>query len=280
MQQKFPRIIIPVLFLASLLPGCGLASPDPSPTNPPPPTFTVLPSKTPEVSATNTPSPTRTPTPEPTATASETPTQTPDLAVTASFESTQALENVMKRVEEVLDEYGYSIYEGKLGWAGSEPVRLDVQDFGSLAYEPVAETQEFGDFILHVDIAWDSTSGLAGCGVIFRSEPNLLDGEQYMLRTMRLSGAPVWTVEYWDFGRIRNTLRSEPSSDILEGKDAINNFILITEGNTLRFYANGKRLSGLSIHQRERGRIAFLVWQESGITTCQFENAWIWELNK
>ncbi|HUF40277.1 MAG TPA: hypothetical protein VMN57_17270 [Anaerolineales bacterium] len=101
-----------------------------------------------------------------------------------------------------------------------------------------------------------------------------------MFRTLRLSGLPAWTVEQWDFGRIQNTLRTEPNNAISLESGATNNFVFIADGTTLTVYANGTRLTGLTISQLAAGRFAVIAWQASGETTCLYENYWIWELGE
>ncbi len=277
MLRKPPACMAFVLSLVVVF-ACRLAAPAPTSTSPPPSDTVPAPSETPLPTPSNTPEPIPTGTPEPSPTPSRTHTATPDLAATAAFESTQAEAEILEQVGAVLQGYGISTDEGRLGWFGIEPMELAVQNFGTIIYEPVAEMQAFDDILLNVDITWDSSSGLAGCGVIFRSEPDLRDGEQYMLRTLRLSGLPAWSVEHWDFGEIVTTLRVEPNAAILIGPGSVNNFVLLLDGSTLTLYANGVRLTGLTVNRRAAGRIAFLAWQESGVTTCLFENAWIWEL--
>jgi hypothetical protein len=283
MQRKMPEILVFAACLWFVAIACRLSLPAPSPSALPAAETQIPSTETPEPSATETLEPTLTPTPEPSATATsiptETPSQTPDLAATAAYESTLAAEEVLARIGDVLPDYGLSLENGRLGWIGIEPVDIEVENFGAIFYEPIAEAQEFDNFLLHVDITWDSSSGLAGCGIIFRSERDLLNGEQYTLRTLRLSGLPAWTVEFWDFGAIRNTLKVEPNTAIRNDPGTTNNFVIVLEGTVMRLYANGTRLAGLTVNKRTTGRIAFLAWQESGVTNCLFDNAWIWELD-
>lgn len=271
------RLLSLVLVLALAGLACSLSAPDPTPTARPTDTA-VPPSDTPEPTATDTAEPTATNTPEPTATETLTPSPTIDLAATAAFEETEAVGALLGTIDQTLSQYGYSVSEGSLGFAGTEPIALSVVSFGTIVFEPIAEAREFSNFAISMDITWDSTSGLAGCGLIFRSEPDLVGGAQYMFRTLRLSGLPAWTVEQWDFGQFQSTLRTEPNDAIDLDSGSTNNFVIIADGNTLTIYANGERLTGLTISQLTTGRMAVLTWQESGETTCLYDNYWIWEL--
>ncbi len=274
------RLIFLVLIAVFSLAAAACTPPTPEPTATPEPTDTAVPTDTPEPTATDTPEPTATDTPEPTSTETLTPTPTIDLAATASFESTQAAEVVLAAIDETLALYGYSTASGSLGYVGTEPIDLSVVNFGTIVFEPIAEDLEFSNFVISLDITWDSTSGLAGCGLIFRSEPDLINGAQYMFRTLRLSGLPAWTIEQWDFGQPQNQLRLETNIAIDLDSGATNNFVLIADGTTLTVYANGTRLTGLTIGQLATGRMAVITWQESGETTCLYDNYWIWELEE
>jgi hypothetical protein len=44
-------------------------------------------------------------------------------------------------------------------------------------------------------------------------------------------------------------------------------------------YANGERLSNVIISTMNKGRIGLFAWQESGKSTCTYENGWIWVLD-
>ena len=70
------------------------------------------------------------------------------------------------------------------------------------------------------------------------------------------------------------------SSVVARAKLPTNNFVFIADGTTLTVYANGKRLTGLTIGQLAAGRFAVIAWQESGETTCLYENYWIWKLGE
>jgi len=52
------------------------------------------------------------------------------------------------------------------------------------------------------------------------------------------------------------------------------------EGTTFTAYVNGTRLGRAVDSKLSEGRIAFFAWQESGETTCTFDNTWIWDLIK
>ena len=115
---------------------------------------------------------------------------------------------------------------------------------------------------------------------MFHSEPSLEKGKQYQFWAARLSGLPVWSVELYEYGYyVLSALgESKVNSAIHLENGSMNNFVLVIRKGIMTAYANDVRLSNVLIPSRDHGRIGFFLWQESGRTTCTFENAWIWDL--
>ncbi len=221
------------------------------------------------------PTPSSTPTATSSPTAAPTATPTPDLRAT---ERAKAVDEAARAIAAELDEVGMAGFLGYLDWVHPGPLEVQTQTYGQLVYLPVSPNVDYADFVLHVDVAWDSRSGLSGCGVIFRSEPDLERGEQFRFYTLRLSGLPGWDVELWRYGQYQSTLTGEVKyhSIIDQQAGAINKYVLVATEDRVTIYVNRVRLGSVTITRREAGRIAFFVWQESGESTCTFSNAWIW----
>ncbi len=285
-MRKISRvyIILTGLILLALfvLPGCGGAKEpaveptqeapptEPLPTNTPEPTDTPEPSATPEPTATFTPVPTDT----------AIPTETPDLQATASAEAAAtavALEATMKeelaKLEIVMD-------TGKLAWVQTEPLKITLDAGEGWDIAGFAEGQTFSDFIMKAEITWNSKAGFAGCGLVFRSEPNYSTGDNYRLYTIRFSGLPLWDIELWKNGEWVMTLGGRPRSNgaINQEDGATNIYIIKAEKDLFTAFANGERLSRLQNSTLQEGAMGLLIFQESGTTTCEMKNAWIWSL--
>ena len=270
--------LIALLLLVALAAGCAepqAAAPIilphsdlPAPSDTPAPSATPTPIDTPQPTATQVP----TDTPDPTA--------TPDRAATAAAQSTAQASEAIAAIDSELQKYGLSTRQGFLGWLGSEPEEIVIETYNTMNYVPVAGGQRFSDFVLKVDVTWDSSSGLAGCGVIFRSDDNLEKGEQYRFQTLRLSGLPAWDVELWEFDDWQATVtgKAKVNEAIDQEASAVNTYILNAQGNLLVVYANDIRLGQVSVTRFSDGKIAYMGFQESGKTTCTFSNAWIWAL--
>lgn len=271
------RLGVLVCCLLALV-GCGgSAQTDeptlaPSPTDLPTATVTPLPSDTPTPLPTDTPTPTATPT--------DTLTPTPNRTVTAQARITEAASYVMEDVNSVLALVDLAEDSGDLAWFQMESAIITTSGYQEMIYADVDPNLVAADFVLKTDITWNSTGGLAGCGLIFRSEPHLEIGEQYQFAMMRLSGLPLWDLERWNYGEWQVTLTERPktSAAINEKQGATNEIIILARGNLFTAFANGKRLSRATDSRRADGLFAFYTFQESGKTTCEFANTWVWAL--
>ncbi len=134
--------------------------------------------------------------------------------------------------------------------------------------------------MLFTDTAWESTEGLVTCGIIFRAEPEITQGDYYLFQALRLSGFPGWDIELWDGNNfVKNVTDRVQSNRIIDqGNGATNSYILVVQGDKMTAYANGTRLRSQYDKRRADGQLAFYAWQNSGESTCTFSNGWIWAL--
>jgi hypothetical protein len=226
--------------------------------------------------------PTNTPVP-PTNTPTLTPTSTPDVAATAAVLATQNASDVLAELDKWLAGTEVPYKDGRLAWQQTEKVTINMSgpqsddNFRELDGDLMA-----GDFILKSEVKWEAT-GVLICGVIFRSEPDLDNGLQYEFYFYRLSGLPAYFIDVYDNGQFKNTITDTRFSDNLDiGNGTTNEFMLVAQGNQFTVYINGTREGRYFDDSKRRadGFFAFLGWQESGTGSCQFENTWVWSLDK
>jgi hypothetical protein len=267
-------ITIFALSLIVSLAGCSGGTSQPTPTDEMPPTNTPLP----------TPTPTLTPTPEPTSTPEPTPTATPNLTATAEYEAAQAMAALIEDIDAELQEIGYSASQGSLAWSSEGSDEINIRTYNTHDWLPIASGQIFSDFILKADVTWESSGGFVTCGFWFRGESDDENAAHYKFQTIRLSGLPSWDVEYWKYNEWKGTVspggRIINTPHIDQDQGSKNTYILVAEGNLLTVYANGHRLGQVTITKLQDGIIAYYTWQESGETTCTFDNAWVWDLSE
>lgn len=270
--------LILALFLASCGNGESAASPTPVPvTDAPQPSATTAPTSTPEPTSTETPLPTDTPTEVPT----DTPTPTPDVEATElALANQQAEALIAEKIAPELEKLSLSVDDGYLAWSSSAPENVRVFDYNTRIYSEIGDGLSLGDFVFFTDTTWESTEGLVTCGIIFRAEEPVTEGDFYIFQALRLSGFPGWDIELWDGNRFVKNVTDHVQSNrtIDQGNGATNSYMLVVQGDKITTYANGTRLRSQYDKHRTDGQFAFAVWQNSGESTCTFSNGWIWAL--
>jgi len=220
---------------------------------------------------TDLPAPTRTPEP------------TVDRTATAEVVATEEMAQLQELVAPDLELAGYSLDEGQLGYAASEDKALTTNQFNSFTYDNLDSSHpSFANFVLGLDVQWDSETGIAGCEIAFRAEEDIEQGQHIRFRTLRLSGFPGWVVWLINFNEIQANLTAggvQSSSAIKLASGSTNHYVLVADGTSFVVYANGERIGAGTMPARvSEGQILFSAWQESGLTTCTFSNIWVWEL--
>jgi hypothetical protein len=276
---------VALLLLVAFTVGCNLSSQALATTEapPPPPTNTTAPTQAPTDTAvpptdTAVP-PTDTPVPP---TDTPVPTDTPDLAATEAAQATEAAAVLIGQIDETLKVAGLTTADGgSLAWSqAGDPVVIKVDTYGQTLFDEIDPALKYKDFVWRVKITWDSTGGLAGCGLIFAGENDLERGEQYRFYTLRLSGLPAWDIERWKFNYMQANVTGQvrTSAAIDQKASATNEYLVVARGSTITVYGNGERMGVASDTRRIQGQFAFFTFQESGITTCTFSDSWIWAL--
>lgn len=262
------RIFVIFSIFAILLSGCGplrLAPPTATPSPlPPTVTFTLPPTET------ATPTLTRTPVPP-------TSTPTPDRTATLEAEVRATGDAALAEILPEMEDLGLSPKDGHIEWFNPEKLSLSVDSHLENEYVKL-DVGDATDFIVHTDVAWDSTSGLAGCGIVFRADEDLRDGGYYDFALMRLQFQPGWDIEYFKFGKWQQTLTNKVvfTDFINDSPWSTNELTLEVKGNQFTPYINGEKFRAVTHDKQKRGLIAFHVWQESGTTDCDFSNSWLW----
>jgi hypothetical protein len=157
-----------------------------------------------------------------------------------------------------------------------------VDSYDTHWWIPLRDDTSFSDFVLRADVKWESTSGLATCGFWFRGWSSDKDSEHYLFKALHLSGLPAWSVDYWRFNRVQSSLTGNPrtSPKINQDQGSTDVYMFIAEGNVLSIFINGESLGQVTINRLTEGIVAFYASQESGETTCTFDNARLWDLSE
>ncbi len=201
------------------------------------------------------------------------------MEATQAAEATQIVEQVKILIEEDLSEINQPLPPGELGWVQTEPYPINMTSYQEELMPAFAEDLVANDFILKSDITWTSTGGLVTCGFNFRSESNIEEGKQYRYEMLRLSGLPVFFISYMQFNIYEQYLSPLVTSrQIDQSQGATNEVIIFAEDGKITVYINELR-AGQYFDYAEKmpeGYFSFYAWQESGESTCAFDNTWVW----
>jgi hypothetical protein len=177
---------------------------------------------------------------------------------------------------------GISAGEGELAWV-HPPMTLSVE--GYLQYDYANNyLQEFvpADLVISSDITWNTQTGLAGCGFALRSngDPEVLD--QYMVILSRgLNGTVNFIVQSDTAISGANTRSLGTGSDpqFQLQNDMTNRLTVVARGGMFTFYTNGTEIGTIADNTYQNGYVALIALSESGTTTCNFNNTWLWLLD-
>ncbi|MBI3762476.1 MAG: hypothetical protein HY260_11525 [Chloroflexi bacterium] len=232
-----------------------------------PPTPTAIPTEL----ATATLAPTETPTPAPSA------TPTPDSAAMAQTQAAETRVAAAPIIEPQMQKYGLSTAQGSLGWM-HRPITLSLTKYGE--YQTAVDYPELrvADFVVQADITWSTTTGFAGCGFAVRASPGFGRKLEYNLLTVRLSGAPVWLFAFYKSGNWTNISGFRKAAKLNVKQGSTNTVAIVAQGSRFTTYVNGANAGSVTHTKVSEGAVGFLADQESGKTTCTFENAWLWVL--
>ncbi len=277
LTRKAQSVILVILFAGLLLSGCSGAPATAAPTAPPAPTST----NPPEPTATPAPTSTATQVPSPTVL----PTATVNAAATAAANKTATMEAAVQAVAEYVKpdllDFGIDPKAGHVAWISEDDVRLEATAYQEeKAYTLDRTVGSVSDFVLKTRVSWNSSGGLAGCGIAFRADKDLVDGAHYHFYIMRLQFHPFWDFEYHDQNQWKATFTSTTkmvsTSHLKDDKNSTNTIALVARGKEFTPYLNGVKQTPGTHDKLTDGLISLLAWQDSGKTTCKYMDTWVW----
>jgi hypothetical protein len=240
-----------------------------------------------ETAAAASPTPTSTPlpptdTPTPLPTMTFTPTATPNTTATAIVRATKQAEPVLAELKNLLVDTDIPYEKGHLAWQEKDAIEINLIQPGGV-YEEIAKGLKADNFILKSDVTWEAT-GLVMCGATFRSEKDFENGANYKFLYLRLSGAPGWEIDFFNFGQFKSniTVKTRFSSALDLKNGATNQFVLVAQENKFTVYINEIRQGQFTDDSKlsSTGYLGFLALEDSGKSTCSFKNSWLWILDK
>lgn len=234
-----------------------------------------------------TPPVTNTPESVPTVTVGPTATATVNAAATVAAEEeaadATAVATTATAVSPILAQlptYGVDPANGEVAWI-HPPVTIEATGYMTYTYANRRIATLAEDFVLSADITWNTRFGTTGCGFVLRSDGNEEGYDQYIVLATRAgNGEVLFTI--MEDGDVKTNEITEIFAGSLDPafewqNDTTNSMTVVARGNTFEIYTNGTKLDEVTPSIAfERGFVAFVALNESGTTTCHFENGWLW----
>jgi len=207
------------------------------------------------------------------------------LALTQEFLGTaQALAATATAYSPILAElpkYGVDPNEGQPGWI-HPPLSISVEGFSQTDFANDFLPLVLADFVVSSDITMTTDTGLAGCGFIFRSDGDEESPSQYIGLITRGGGGSIGFIEQID------GFNNNPNVPTVQGIDpnfedangATNRLTLVARGSEVTFYTNDVRIQSFPATQFSEGFLAMAAISESGTTSCQFNNTWMYVIGE
>jgi hypothetical protein len=208
--------------------------------------------------------------------ASETQAEQQNLAATAT-------EQALAPIRAELASYGLDPNQGILGWVHPP---LTIQTEGYMQYDYGGEylSTVARDFVLAADITWNTRFGTTGCGYVLRSDGAEESYNQYMVIATRGASGHVGFIIMVN-GKVRDNEITDIYANGIDPlfewqNDTTNRMVVIGRGGTFQIFTNGTFIGEVTPSVFfERGFVAFVALNESGDTTCMYDNAWLWLLS-
>jgi hypothetical protein len=183
-------------------------------------------------------------------------------------------------IETELQSYGIDPTQGRVGWI-HPPITIEIEGYLQHGYDNQFIETVAADFVVAADITWNTQYGSTGCGYVVRSDGNEEAFNQYLIIATRGAEGHVGFIVQRD-----GEISIDESEDIYANgidplfewqNDTTNRIVVVGQGDLFTIYTNGTKIGEQTIEAGfEKGFVAFVALNESGYTTCQYDNAWLW----
>lgn len=180
-----------------------------------------------------------------------------------------------------LPSYGVDPAAGRLAWI-HPPVTIQTEGYLQFDYANMFAATVAEDFVMSADITWNTRFGTTGCGFVLRTDGNDEGNyNQYMTIATRGASGRVGFIIMQN-GEVKDDEITDIYANGIDPlfdwqNDTTNRLTVVGRGNTFTIFTNGTQIGEVTPSvQYERGFVAFVALNESGNTTCHFDNAWLW----
>lgn len=183
-------------------------------------------------------------------------------------------------IEAELLTIGIEPSHGRVGWI-HDPVTVKVEGYLQYGYANEFLETVAADFVVAADITWNTQYGSTGCGFVLRSDGNEEAFNQYLVIATRGAEGHVGFIVQRD-GEVSVDESEEIYANGIDPlfewqNDTTNRIVVVGRGDTFAIYTNGTKIGEITTEAGfEKGFVAFVALNESGFTTCHYDNAWLW----
>jgi hypothetical protein len=210
-------------------------------------------------------------------------TSTRNVVATEQAAQAAATGQAFQPIMQELLSLGIDTNAGRLAWT-QPPLTLFVEGYLQHDFD-VEFVTVARNFVVAADITWNTQFGSTGCGYVVRSDADEEAGDRYFIVATRGGNGRVLSGVQLD-----GNLVLDDGVDIYANgidpafqwqNDTTNRMVIIGRENTFSIYTNGTFLGDFTPESAffERGFVAFVALNESGTTTCTFNNAYLWLMN-
>lgn len=194
-----------------------------------------------------------------------------------------ATQEALAPIRAELPTYGIDPNQGALGWI-QPPITVQTEGYLQYDYGGDFLSTVARDFVLAADITWNTRFGSTACGYVIRSDGDEEAFNQYLVLATRGAQGHVGFAIMQE-GEIKDDEVTDIYANGIDPlfewqNDTTNRMTVVGQGNTFTIYTNGTKIGEVTPSVAfDRGFTAFTALNESGDTTCYFDNAWLWLLN-
>jgi len=149
-----------------------------------------------------------------------------------------------------LVKYGVDPSEGHVGWI-HPTVTLEIQGFEQYDYINHFIATVVEDFVVSVDITWNTEGGFSGCGIVLRSDGNEDSISQYLtILTRSGNGHAIFSA--MDEGEIKNVhdKYAYGLDPLFEWRnDTTNRLTVVARGEIFTIYTNGTKIGEVNANK-------------------------------
>ena len=227
---------------------------------------------------TSTLAPTNQPTVAPTLAPTNNPISSPSVLTASPVDSTSNYQGDPETVLAALKSDGQlTDSSGEIG-VNAFSASLVTKDVNSFTWGNSKMDIPFGDFVMSAEISWEGANQDDSCGVLFhfnKPTPNVNAFHSVFIDP----NSQVRVITH-QTGQDDVAVLTTTTPQINTATGAINQLLVIGQGNAYRVFVNGKRVASFSPKTRfDNGPIGVVAdTGASGGVTCHFRNVWAWHL--